>query len=146
MKRYKAVFARYRILPLMLVGLITMAVFVALTLCIWAFIVYNLRADISRAVVVPALIYSDGIFISCCLMTFLIKGGTVFPSAVLSLALAVVSLLLADVATLSFVGVLLRIFFSLLCGVVAFTLTKLYCILRARSAARKAELGEQKAV
>ncbi len=122
----RSIFARYRLVPLIVVGIVFMVVFFLLALLIWSFIAYQFKIDISEAAVLPAIIYYGGIFLACCLMTSLIKGGTVFPSLILSLLTAIVALFLVD--TLTFVGAIERLLLSLLFGVLAFTLTKIYFI------------------
>lgn len=122
----RSIFARYRLIPLIVVGIVFMVIFFFLALLIWSFIVYQFKIDISKAVVLPAIIYYGGIFLACCLMTSLIKGGTVFPSFILSLLTSIVALFWVDMLT--FVGTIERLLLSLLFGVLAFTLTKLYFI------------------
>lgn len=126
----KSIFTRYKLLPLIGVGLAFFVVFTALALLLWGYIAYQARLDVSEAVALPAVLYLAGVFLAAALMTLLIKGGTVFPAAIVSLIAAVFSFFFVDATLLSFGGALGKALLTLVTGVLGFTLTKLYFLLR----------------
>ena len=100
-KHTRSAFRRYRILPLILTGLLLFGLICGIGLLIWTLICYwcNITPQLN---ITPKLIWLGAIFLSCGMITFLIRGGTVFPSAIVSLISAIISLFLADPANLHF--------------------------------------------
>lgn len=128
MAQNNSVFSRYKIIPLLVVGMVFIVLYTLLGLLIWTAIAYGSQANVSEQTAFPAFLYLSGIFFACALMTALIKGGTVFPAAILSLAAAIVTFIITDSVLLSFGSAFLKALLSLLAGVLGFTLTKLYFI------------------
>lgn len=136
MPQHKTIFQRYKLLPLVLAGVLFLALFTLIGLLLWSLIAFLAQQDVAAAEVVPGAIYLAGIFLAAALMTALIRGGTVFPAAVLSLGAAIATYLLADSTLITIGGAVLKSLISLFAGVLGFTLTKLYFIMRRRSEPR----------
>ena len=130
MAEKKTIFKRYRLLPLIGVGIVFVLFYTLAGLVIWTLFAYNGKTEVLTQSFVPGFIYLSSIFFACMLMTALIKGGTVFPAAVLSLAAAIAAFFMADSALLSFGSILLKSLLSLLSGVLGFTITKLLYVSR----------------
>ncbi len=122
----KSIFQTYRILPLVLAGLVFLILLVLICLLVWSLIAYYTQAPVSAEALWPRLIYLGGLFVTAALMTLLIKGGTVFPAAALSLTAAAVTLLLAGEGQATIAPALLKALLSLVAGVLGFTLAKLW--------------------
>lgn len=129
-KRNRSIFQQYRLLPLLGVGVLFFVLFVLLGLLLWSFIFFQTQKEPAAAQLVPGLLYLGGVFLSTALMTWLIRGGTVFPAAILSLLAAGATLFLADGALLGVGNVLLKLVLTLVVGVLGFTLTKLWFVMR----------------
>lgn len=130
MPQSKSIFKRYKLAPLLLAGLLALVLLILLGLLLWSAIVFYTQQDIAVGGMLPGIIYLAAIFLAAALMTALIRGGTVFPAAVLSLTAAIATYLLADSSLITAGGALLKALLSLLAGVLGFTLTKLYFVLR----------------
>ena len=126
----KSIFTRYRLLPLIGVGIIFFILFIAVALLLWGYIAFRARLEVSTAAVFPAILYLLGVFLASALMTFLIRGGTVFPAAIVSIVAAAATLLLAAPEAVTFGNALGKILLTLVSGVLGFTLTKLYFVMR----------------
>jgi len=123
-RQKKSIFKQYRIVPLVAVGVIVMVLLYGLSLLVWTMICYlgNIEPALNG---VPAAIWLIVIFLSCGLMTLLIRGGTVFPSVVVSLAAAITACFLYPMEELLIGGILLKVFLTLITGVLGFTVVKL---------------------
>lgn len=121
----KSIFKKYRLLPLVGVGLASLVLLVGLSLLLWTAIAFKGNFDLSQRATAPLLIYLGAIFLSCCLMTLLIRGGTVFPSALLGLAAGATALILAPAGAAPG-QLILKLLISLAVALAGFTLTKLY--------------------
>ncbi|MBQ6807788.1 MAG: hypothetical protein IJP07_01300 [Firmicutes bacterium] len=130
------IFKKYLIFPLILTGCLILAILTLASLLIWTMLAYYGQLDPASAGGWASGLYLLLIFLSCWLMTWLIRGGTVFPAVVLSLLAAVATFFLSQ-AELSFAPALLKALFSLFAGVLGFTLSKLLVTLRRK--AKKAE-------
>jgi len=128
MNRKRSIFQKYRILPLLAVGIVFIILYTALGLLIWTLTAYTSQTDPQTQTFFPAFLYLSSIFLACCIMTALIKGGTVFPAAILAVAAAIATFILSDSSLLTFGSGFLKALLSLLVGVLGFTLTKLYFI------------------
>ena len=117
-------FKKYRIVPLIGVGALILVILVLLALLIWALAAFGAQSDPSQSGATAAIIYLGAVFVACLLMTLLIRGGTVIPSAVLGLLAAVVSLLLAP-AGASAGKIVLKLILTLIVAVAGFVVGKL---------------------
>ena len=122
----KSITKKYRLLPLIGVGALVFIILVLLSLLIWSVAAYGGQRDPSQSGGTAAFVYLAAVFISCAVMTLLIRGGTVFPSAILGLAAAIVSLLLAP-APVGFGKILFKILMTLLIAAAGFAVAKLCC-------------------
>jgi|GEM_PF-6452062 len=136
-----SVFHTYRMAPLIATGLVALALLLLLGLLMWSLVAYYTHSPVSAAEPWPALIYLGALFLTSVLITLLVRGGTVFPSAALSLIVAVATLLLAEPESVTIGPALLKALLSLFAGVLGFTLAKLWvrrdAIRRAARAAAK---------
>ncbi|MBR5429954.1 MAG: hypothetical protein IK116_05450 [Firmicutes bacterium] len=122
----KSIANRYRLLPLICVGALVMIALVLLFLLLWAFAAYGGQRD-PAANGMGALIYFGSVFIACMVMTLLIRGGTVFPSAILALLATFATVFLAPDGA-GFGKVLLKIIVTLLVAAAGFAVAKLLSI------------------
>ena len=118
-------FQKYRIAPLVGAGAVILVVLVLLALLIWALAAFAGQRDPAQSGATAAIIYLGAVFVSCLLMTLLIRGGTVIPSAILGLLAAIVSLLLAP-AGAPFGKIVLKIVLTLLVAVAGFAVGKFW--------------------
>ncbi|MDO4732492.1 MAG: hypothetical protein Q4B50_03140 [Bacillota bacterium] len=120
------IFKKYRIIPLVLTGCLLLSLLTLVSLLLWTLISFYGNFDPAEAGGWAAGLYLLLLFLSCSAMTWLIRGGTVFPSLALALLAAVASIFLSE-AKPSFGPILLKLLFSLVAAVLGFTLTKLLC-------------------
>ncbi|MDO4581828.1 MAG: hypothetical protein Q4B96_04520 [Bacillota bacterium] len=125
----RSIFSRYRIVPLITVGLLLSLLLIFTSTLIWSWSTYNARADIADAApLTPTLIYLLSLFAAALLMTLLIRGGTVFPSLAVALIITGLSLWLAGAEELTVLGVTFKTLLSLLAAILGFTIGKLICL------------------
>ena len=136
-KSIKQIFSRYRIFPLVLLGLSIAIVLIVISLLFWSMISYYSGSTPEDAKALPVIIYLGTVFIVSALMTLFIKGGTVFPAAIMALLVAVFSLILADSATITFWPSVLKVALTVFVGVLGFTLTKLVLIKKSPHSVRR---------
>ena len=117
-------FQKYRIAPLVGAGAVILVVLVLLALLIWALAAFAGQRDPAQSGATAAIIYLGAVFVSCLLMTLLIRGGTVIPSAILGILAAVVSLMLAP-GNAPFGRIVLKIVLTLAMAVIGFAVGKL---------------------
>ena len=117
-------FQKYRIAPLVGAGAVILVALVLLALLIWTLAAFAGQRDPAQSGATAAVIYLGAVFLACLLMTLLIRGGTVIPSAILGLLAAIVSLLLAP-AGAPFGKIVLKIVLTLLVTVAGFAVGKL---------------------
>lgn len=121
-----SIFHKYRIVPLVLAGLVFLALLVGVCLLLWSLIAYYSHSETIETSAVPIIIYLGAVFLSSGVMTLLIKGGTVFPAAALSLIAAIATLFIAEPGSVGFGPALLKVLLTLVAGVLGFTLAKLW--------------------
>lgn len=119
----------YRLFPLILGSLFLFAMISGLSILVWSFIVFINKADVGTMQTLPVLVWLAALFLSVSIMTYLTRGGTVFPALFLTVIAVSLSFYLAGDGLLTVGGALIKIFFSLLASVLGFTLTKIYTIL-----------------
>ncbi len=122
----KSIRKRYRLLPLICTGALVFIAFVLFALLIWAFAAYGGQRDPSQSKGVAAFIYLFAVFISCGVMTMLIRGGTVFPSAALGVLACLLTIIIAP-AGAPFGRILLKLILTLIFAAAGFALAKLCC-------------------
>ena len=109
MSNRSKIFKRYRLIPMIAVGLLTMTLLCALGLLIWGIVAYFAQMNIAEQNLAPALVYLVSLFVACGFMTLLIQGGTVFPSLIVATIATVITFFLAEPETLTFLGCVLKI-------------------------------------
>ena len=124
MSNRSKIFKRYRLIPLIAVGLLTMTLLCALGLLIWGIVAYFAQMNIAEQNLTPALVYLVSLFVACGFMTLLVRGGTVFPSLIVATIATVITFFLAEPETLTFLGCVLKIVLSLVISTLAFSLVK----------------------
>lgn len=127
MAKKSSIFAQYRIFPLILAGAVILALLTVVLLSIWTLVAYLGHQDLSQAGALASGLYLLLLFVSCFLMTRLIRGGTVFPALALSLLAAVATFFLSG-QKLLFFPALGKILLSLIAGILGFILAKLIFI------------------
>ena len=117
-----------RFLGLMLAGLCCFALLTTLAAIIWGYIEYSRLGYILETGPLPGFIFFGLIFLCSCLITAIGRGGAIFPTLCFTLLATVLTCLLAQLPSLSIVGLLLKLLYALLCATAGFTLTKLILI------------------
>ena len=122
----KSIFQRYRILPLALCGLVVAAILTLAALLLWTLISYYSKVAPAETTVLPYLVYLGTIFIAALFITWLIRGGTVFPALAVGLVAAVLTLLLAPEGTVHVFPAILKCLVSMLAAALGFAIMKLF--------------------
>lgn len=120
------IFKKYRIFPLICTGCLILALLTLVSLFIWTLAAYFSGSEPQTATTWAACLYLLLIFISCGIMTWLIRGGTVLPTLVVCLLAAIVSCLLSP-GEITLVPALGKTALTLAVGIAGFTLVKLLC-------------------
>ena len=118
------IFKTYRIFPLIIAGCLILVALTLIAVFLWTLIAYWGHADPTVAAGWATALYLFLVFLTCACITWLIHGGTVFPSLILSLLAAVATFFLSD-TTIRFGPAIGKILFTLLAGVAGFTIAKL---------------------
>ena len=72
-------YKKYRLLPLIGVGVLILVALVLIALLIWSLAAFGGQRDPAQSGATAAVIYLCAVFIACLAMILLIRGGTVIP-------------------------------------------------------------------
>lgn len=136
MGKRNTIFQTYRILPLVLTGCLVLAALTLITVLIWTLIAYFGHLDPTIAGGVASTIHLLLVFFSCAIITWLIRGGTVFPAVILSLLAAIATFFLSDHA-IRFGPAFGKILLTLIAGIAGFSIAKLLYPLYKRTRKKK---------
>lgn len=100
--------SKYRLIPIVIAGLILFTLLVLIFGFIWSLVAYFSRTVVEESVVVPALIFYAAVFISAFMLAFTMKGKYLVPVMVFAGVLSVVSLFLGGIKEVSIAGFIIK--------------------------------------
>jgi len=118
---------RYRIVPLVLFGLICCALFIAIGCFIWSITAYFTQTDVALSVGQPLFIFFIAVLLSSALMTLIIRGGKIFPVLALAVIAFIVNLIITNYlgVNINITSALLKLLIILLAAVFGFSAGKI---------------------
>jgi len=122
---------RYRIVPLVLFGLICCALFIVIGCFIWSIIAYFTQTDVALSVGQPLLIFFIAVLLSSALITLMIRGGKVFPVLALAVIAFITNMIITNYlgVNINITSALLKLLIILLAAVFGFSSGKTLSIL-----------------
>lgn len=118
---------RYRIVPLVLFGLISCALFIAIGCLLWSITAYISQTDVALSVGQPLLIFFIAVLLASALITLMIRGGKIFPALALAIIAFIANLIITNYfgADINIASSLIKLLIILFAAVFGFSIGKI---------------------
>lgn len=113
---------KYRLIPLVILGIIIYAALVLILGLILGSVAYFAKFNLDNATIVPFIIFQISLFISCLFIAMLTRGKTIVPTFIITVILLAVSFYMSESITTK--GILLKMAISFAVLLITFMIAK----------------------
>ncbi|MEG1501628.1 MAG: hypothetical protein RR396_06680 [Clostridiales bacterium] len=115
---------RYRLLPVLLAGILFFGLTILLCGTLWGLIAYLFRTSVAGNDIIPLLIYFLAIFLSSFLVSLLINAKHKLPIVLLSITILLISCFFSGLGSISIKGLLIKTAITFITAFLPFLIVK----------------------
>jgi uncharacterized membrane protein len=99
---------KYRLLPIVIAGMLIFLFLLLLAGFVWAIITYSLKGTVTEAVFIPGVIFFAAVFLAALVLSYALRGRYLLPLIIFALVLSVITLFFSGIENVYWVGFIIK--------------------------------------